>query len=68
MRAAEGSAAGSAGHGRTPGYGALDRLTDAGAVLVGTTRYGLYLFQPLDGGVIDGIEPGTHVTIREDQP
>ncbi len=30
----------------------------AGAVLVGTTRYGLYLFQPLDGGVIDGIEPG----------
>lgn len=29
-----------------------------GAVLVGTTRYGLYLFSPLDGGVIDGIEPG----------
>jgi len=30
----------------------------AGAVLVGTTRYGLYLLSPLDGGVIDGIEPG----------
>jgi outer membrane protein assembly factor BamB len=30
----------------------------AGAFLVGTTRYGLFLLSPLDGGVIDGIEPG----------
>ena len=30
----------------------------AGAFLVGTTRYGLFLMSPLDGGVIDGIEPG----------
>ncbi len=29
-----------------------------GAVLVGTTRYGVFLFSPLDGGRIDGIEPG----------
>lgn len=30
MRAAEESAVGSAGHGPTPGYGALDRLTSVG--------------------------------------
>jgi outer membrane protein assembly factor BamB len=30
----------------------------AGAVLVGTTRYGLFLMSPLDGGVIDGIDSG----------
>jgi outer membrane protein assembly factor BamB len=30
----------------------------AGALLVATTRYGLFLFSPLDGGLIDGIEPG----------
>jgi outer membrane protein assembly factor BamB len=29
-----------------------------GALLVGTTRYGLFLFSPLDGGVIDGITTG----------
>lgn len=27
-----------------------------GALLVSTTRYGLFLFSPLDGGVIDGID------------
>jgi len=30
----------------------------AGALLVGTTRYGLFLFSPLDGSVIDGIDTG----------
>jgi outer membrane protein assembly factor BamB len=30
----------------------------AGALLVATTRYGLFLFSPLDGGLIDGIETG----------
>jgi outer membrane protein assembly factor BamB len=29
-----------------------------GALLVGTTRYGIFLFSPLDGGVIDGISTG----------
>jgi outer membrane protein assembly factor BamB len=29
-----------------------------GALLVGTTRYGLFLFSPLNGGVIDGIATG----------
>jgi outer membrane protein assembly factor BamB len=29
-----------------------------GALLVGTTRYGLFLFSPLDGRAIDGIETG----------
>ncbi len=31
----------------------------AGALLVGTTRYGIFLFSPLDGGVIDGIATGS---------
>ena len=30
----------------------------AGALLVGTTRYGLFLFSPVTGGLIDGILPG----------
>lgn len=31
----------------------------AGALLVGTTRYGLFLFSPLDGAMIDGIATGS---------
>jgi outer membrane protein assembly factor BamB len=31
----------------------------AGAVLVGTSRYGLFLFSPLDGAMIDGIATGS---------
>ena len=30
-----------------------------GAILVGTTRYGLFLLSPLNGKVIDGIDLGT---------
>jgi outer membrane protein assembly factor BamB len=30
----------------------------AGALLVGTTRFGFFLFHPLDGGVIDGLHSG----------
>jgi outer membrane protein assembly factor BamB len=30
-----------------------------GALLVGTTRYGMFLFSPLDGGVIDGVQTGS---------
>lgn len=30
----------------------------AGAVMVGTTRYGVFLVSPLDGGVLDGIHGG----------
>jgi outer membrane protein assembly factor BamB len=30
----------------------------AGALLVGTTRYGAFLVQPLDGGVLDGFHSG----------
>jgi outer membrane protein assembly factor BamB len=29
-----------------------------GALLVGTTRYGIFLFSPLDGGLIDGLQTG----------
>jgi outer membrane protein assembly factor BamB len=31
----------------------------AGAILVGTTRYGLFLISPRNGKVIDAIDPGT---------
>lgn len=30
----------------------------AGALVVGTSRYGLFLFSPVNGGLIDGILPG----------
>jgi len=30
----------------------------SGALLVGTSRYGLFLFSPVNGGLIDGILPG----------
>ena len=38
----------------------------AGAVMVSTTRYGVFLFSPLDGGVIDGLDlsPGMLVEAR----
>ena len=32
-----------------------------GALVVGTTRYGIFLFSPLDGAVIDGIDTGSGV-------
>lgn len=35
----------------------------AGAMLVSTTRYGLFLFSPLDGGIIDGVDMGTGFTM-----
>ena len=31
----------------------------AGALLVGTTRYGLFVLSPLDGRAIDGLDLGT---------
>jgi len=35
----------------------------AGAVLVTSTRYGIFLFSPLDGAVIDGIDTGGGVAM-----
>jgi outer membrane protein assembly factor BamB len=35
----------------------------SGAMLVSTTRYGLFLFSPLDGGIIDGVDMGTGFTM-----
>jgi len=35
----------------------------AGAVMVTTTRYGIFLFSPLDGGVIDGLDLSNGVTM-----
>ncbi|MBK8257074.1 MAG: PQQ-binding-like beta-propeller repeat protein [Polyangiaceae bacterium] len=34
-----------------------------GTLLVGTTRYGIFLFSPLDGAVIDGIDTGTGIAM-----
>lgn len=34
-----------------------------GALVVGTTRYGIFLFSPLDGAVIDGIDTGSGVAM-----
>jgi outer membrane protein assembly factor BamB len=35
----------------------------AGALLVSTTRYGVFLVEPTRGGVIDGIEPGNEIAM-----
>jgi outer membrane protein assembly factor BamB len=35
----------------------------AGALMVSTTRYGLFLFSPLNGGVIDGIDLANGLTM-----
>lgn len=42
-----------------PEGGVSSPVPIAGAMLVSTTRYGLFLFSPLDGGVIDGIDMGS---------
>lgn len=41
-----------------PSGGVTRAVPWAGALLVGTTRYGLFLFHPLDGGVLDGVYAG----------
>jgi outer membrane protein assembly factor BamB len=46
-------------HRNLPEGGMTAPVPVEGALLVGTTRYGLFLFSPLDGGVIDGILTGT---------
>ncbi len=35
----------------------------AGAILVTTTRYGVFLVEPTQGAVIDGIEPGNEIAM-----
>jgi outer membrane protein assembly factor BamB len=35
----------------------------SGAVMVSTTRYGVFLVEPTRGGVIDGIEPGNEIAM-----
>lgn len=42
-----------------PEGGVSSPVPIAGALLVATTRYGLFLFSPLDGGVIDGVDVGS---------
>ncbi len=41
---------------RLPDGGVSVPVPIAGALLVSTTRYGLFLFSPIDGGVIDGLD------------
>jgi outer membrane protein assembly factor BamB len=42
-----------------PEGGVSAPMAMAGAILVSTTRYGLFLMSPLDGSVIDGLETGS---------
>jgi outer membrane protein assembly factor BamB len=44
---------------KVPEGGITAPVPVAGAVLVGTTRYGLFLLSPRNGRVIDGIDLGT---------
>jgi outer membrane protein assembly factor BamB len=41
-----------------PAGGVSRPVPVAGAVLVATTKHGVFLFSPLDGGVIDGVDVG----------
>ncbi|AUX22757.1 hypothetical protein SOCEGT47_032670 [Sorangium cellulosum] len=45
-------------HRELPEGGISAPVAFSGALLVTTTRYGIFLFSPLDGAVIDGIETG----------
>jgi outer membrane protein assembly factor BamB len=46
-----------------PNGGVSAPVPVAGALIVSTTRYGLFLFSPLDGGVIDGIDLSNGLTM-----
>lgn len=46
-------------HRSLPEGGLTAPVPVAGAVLVGTTRYGLFLFSPVDGALIDAIQTGS---------
>jgi len=48
---------------KLPDGGVSAPVPIAGAVMVSTTRYGLFLFSPLDGGVIDGLDLSNGVTM-----
>ena len=45
-------------HRDLPAGGLTAAIPVSGAVLVGTTRYGMFLFYPLDGGLIDSFAGG----------
>ena len=44
---------------KLPEGGVTAPVAMAGAILVGTTRYGLFLLSPRTGRIIDGIDLGT---------
>lgn len=44
---------------RVPEGGVTAPVQVSGAILVGTTRYGLFLISPKNGRVIDAVDPGT---------
>jgi len=46
-----------------PDGGVSAPVAIAGAVMVSTTRYGVFLFSPLDGGVIDGLDLSNGVSM-----
>jgi outer membrane protein assembly factor BamB len=46
-----------------PNGGVSAPVPIAGAIMISTTRYGLFLFSPLDGGVIDGLDLSNGLTM-----
>jgi len=48
---------------KLPDGGVSAPVPIAGSIMVSTTRYGIFLFSPLDGGVIDGLDLSNGVTM-----
>ncbi len=48
---------------KVPEGGISAPVSVEGAVLLSTTRYGIFLFSPIDGSVLDGIAPGNEISM-----
>jgi len=48
---------------RLPEGGISAPVAISGALMISTTRYGIFLVEPTRGGVIDGIEPGNEIAM-----
>jgi len=48
---------------KLPEGGISAPVSVSGAIMVTTTRYGIFLVEPTRGGVIDGIEPGNEIAM-----
>jgi len=48
---------------KVPEGGISAPVSIEGAILLSTTRYGIFLFSPIDGSVMDGIAPGNEISM-----